>query len=133
MHDNELNLDFYFYYLIIGILLTGLMAAILFMMGGRFLMDAFEKDEAFAKRTNVMLLVAFLLLNFGYIFLSASPNGEILSSQHLFEKLVWKIGVFIVVLGLEHVASLGVLYILRKNRQAQKRKQSLDHDYTAYD
>ena len=126
MHNNTLNLDFYFYYLLIGIILTGGLSAFLYWQGGRFLMEAFQKDESFARRTNSMLLVAFILLNFGYIFLSANPGIEIVNTNHLFEKLVYRIGVFIVVLAVEHICSLAGLYIVRQRRKARLHSESSD-------
>ncbi len=119
MHTNTLNLDFYFYYLMIGILLTGGLSAFLYWQGGRFLMEAFQKDENFARRTNSMLLVGFILFNFGYIFLSANPGVDIVNTNHLFEKLVYRIGIFILVLAIEHTCSLVGLYLIRQRRKSK--------------
>lgn len=120
MKDN-LNLDFYFYYLIIGVVLTGMLGAFLFWQGGKFLMDAFQKDENFARRTNSMLLVLFLLFNLCYIFLTSSPGKDvdIVQGLHLFEKLVFRIGIFIGVLSAEYAITLGALYVIRRNRKAR--------------
>ncbi|MBX7241804.1 MAG: hypothetical protein K1X92_08650 [Bacteroidia bacterium] len=119
MHNNTLNLDFYFYYLMIGIILTGGLSAFLYWQGGRFLMEAFQKDENFARRTNSMLLVGFILLNFGYIFLTANPGIDIVNTNHLFEKLVYRIGIFIIILAVEHTCSLIGLYVIRQRRKVK--------------
>lgn len=113
------NIDFYFYYLIIGVVLTGLLSILLFVYGGKFLADVFQKDEEFARRTNVLLLVSFLLFNIGYLFLTANPGVEIVNGDHLFQKAVYRIGIFVVVLGIEHTLSLLGLYMIRKNRQSR--------------
>ena len=120
MQENH-NLDFYFYYLIIGVVLTGMLGAFLFWQGGKFLMDAFQKDENFARRTNSMLLVLFLLFNLCYIFLNASPGVgvEIKTGLHLFEKLVFRIGIFIGVLSAEYAITLAALYVIRRSRKAR--------------
>ncbi len=121
MHSENLNLDFYFYYLIIGVVLTGMLGSFLFWQGGKFLMDAFQKEENFARRTNGMLLVLFLLFNLCYIFLTASPGKdvEIKVGLHLFEKLVSRIGVFIGVLFAEYAITMAALYVIRRNRMAR--------------
>jgi hypothetical protein len=115
--ENALNIEYYFYYIIVGVMLTGMLSAYLYWQGGKFLMDAFQKDESFAKRANAMLLVAFILINLGYIFLTANPNVELVNRTHLFQKLIFNIGVLIAVLALEHLASLVGLYIIRQRRK----------------
>lgn len=133
MHENSLILDFYFYYLVIGIVLTGALGALLYAHGGRFLMEAFQKDESFVRRTNTMLLISFVLLNFGYVFLTANPGIDIVNTQHLFEKLVWRVGVFVLILAVEHTVSLAALYIIRKNRKSRMTPPDNQTDLLHYD
>lgn len=126
--NNTLNSDFYFYYLILSLILLGMLAAYLYWQGGRFLIDLFREDEGFARRGNSMLLVAFILFNMGYVFLSAAPNIDIVSGEQLFEKLVHRMGVFVIILAVEHSFVLLSLYVMRKRQVGNNRINNVPTD-----
>ncbi|MFN0199948.1 MAG: hypothetical protein ACKVTZ_00420 [Bacteroidia bacterium] len=118
----NLNADYIFYYLVICGILTVLICAYLYWQGGKFLMQAFQKEQTFARSLNNMLLVLFLLGNAGYLLLTSNPSLDeaakegLYNSQHLTEKLIYRIGLFIFILSIEFGGSLVALFFIRKSR-----------------
>jgi hypothetical protein len=106
----------------------------LYWQGGKFLMQAFQKDLVFARSLNNMLLVLFLLCNAGYLLLTSNPSLDeaakegIYNSNHFTEKLIYRIGLFIFILAIEFGASLAALYIIRRSRQGTGIASDEDED-----
>lgn len=95
-------------------------------------MQAFQKDQTFAKSLNNMLLVLFLLGNAGYLLLTSNPSLDevakegIYNRDHLTEKLIYRIGLFIFILAIEFGGSLVALFFIRRSRQGAGNEEEND-------
>lgn len=113
----------YLLYLTISIGLTLLVGRTLFTNGRGFLVDIFNGDTNLADSINKLLLVGFYLVNVGYVSLTMHMGMDILSAEHMMEKLSYKIGVILLVLAGMHFMNLIVLYKMRKrNREELARR-----------
>lgn len=110
----------YIVYLSISILLTIYVANVLFKNGRIFLVDIFHGNEALADSVNRLLLVGFYLINIGYISLVLEEHYLIESVQVVIERLSYKLGIIILVLGAMHFLNLFVFFNLRKKSQRVK-------------
>ena len=108
----------YLLYLTISIGLTIWVGRTLFTNGRAFLLDIFRGNVQLADSVNKLLLVGFYLVNVGYVSLSMYIGMDILSMEHLMEKLSYKLGMILLVLGAMHFTNLVILYKLRKRSQA---------------
>jgi hypothetical protein len=104
----------YLIYLSVSIGLTLIVGRAVFKNGRPFLLEIFRENVALADSVNHLLLLGFCLLNIGYISLNMYSGMEILSVEHMVEKLSYKIGINLLILGGMHVLNLIVLFRLRR-------------------
>jgi hypothetical protein len=104
----------YLVYLSVSITLTVLVANVLFKNGRIFLVDIFEHNEPLADSVNKLLLVGFYLINIGYVSIALKETYSIVNYQEVIERLSYKIGVIILVLGAMHFFNLFIFFKLRK-------------------
>ncbi|HXA01329.1 MAG TPA: hypothetical protein VNW99_05030 [Cytophagaceae bacterium] len=116
----------YLVYLSVSIILTILVANVLFKNGRIFLVDIFAGNEPLADSVNKLLLVGFYLVNIGYASLALKEDFGIENYQVVIERLSYKIGVIVLLLGAMHFFNLFVFYKLRKRAQ-----QSRQFDYNS--
>lgn len=110
----------YIIYLTVSIFLTVYVAHVLFRNGRIFLVDIFHGNEALADSVNRLLVVGFYLINIGYISLCLKESYLIENAQEVIERLSYKLGIIIMVLGGMHFFNLFVFFNLRKRSQAVK-------------
>ncbi|MFL5728030.1 MAG: hypothetical protein ACJ75J_00970 [Cytophagaceae bacterium] len=113
----------YLVYLFVSITLTILVANVLFKNGRIFLVDIFAGNEPLADSVNKLLLVGFYLINIGYASLALKENLDILNYQVVIERLSYKLGVIILLLGGMHFFNLFVFFKLRKRAQEARQFQ----------
>lgn len=111
------NSEYYFYYLTLGLALTGFLSAYLYWKGGLLLANLFETREDFSRLLNNILLIVFYLLNISYLLMNANPLVTILNGNHLTEKLVYQLGAYMLLLLFELIVSGVAIYFLKKSRQ----------------
>ena len=109
----------YILYLVISIALTIWVARTLFKNGRTFLVDIFHGNSELADSVNKLLVVGFYLINIGYAVLSLKILGEIESYQHVIERLSYKVGAIILILGAMHFFNLYVFFKLRNRAKDQ--------------
>jgi hypothetical protein len=110
----------YSIYLIISIAVTMVVARVLFRNGRVFLVDIFHGNELLADSVNRLLLVGFYLVNIGYISLALEENFLIENLQVVMERLSYKLGIIILILGAMHFLNIFVFFNLRKKSQPLK-------------
>lgn len=108
----------YAFYLFISIIITIYVAHVLFKNGRVFLVDIFHGNELLADSVNKLLLVGFYLVNIGYISLALKEDYLIANYQELIERLSYKLGVIILILGAMHFLNLFIFFNLRKRSKA---------------
>lgn len=108
----------YLIYLSVSISLILLVGRAVFKNGRPFLLEIFARNTALADSVNYMLLVGFYLLNIGYVSLNMYSGMEILSAEHMIEKLSYKIGINLLLLGGLHVVNLLILFRMRRRSLA---------------
>lgn len=104
----------YLIYLSVSISLILLVGRAVFKNGRPFLLEIFAGNTSLADSVNYMLLVGFYLLNIGYVSLNMYSGMEILSVEHMVEKLSYKIGINLLLLGGMHVLNLLILFRMRR-------------------
>jgi len=110
----------YIVYLGITISVTVWVATTLFKNGKVFLLDIFDQNKLIAQSVNQLLLVGFYLVNLGYVIISLKIIGEIDNLQMLIEKLSFKVGFIILILGGMHFFNLFIFFRLR-NKSIQRK------------
>ena len=101
-------------YLIVALPLTVWVARNLFRNGRIFLVDCFHGNESLADSVNLLLVMGFYLINFGFVALYLKLTDEFQEVQGIFEALSGKLGVVLLVLGGMHFFNLLVLTKMRK-------------------
>ncbi|MEM7375628.1 MAG: hypothetical protein AAF587_43955 [Bacteroidota bacterium] len=114
----------YLLYINISIALTIGVGWILFRNGRAFLLDIFPNNETLADSINRLLLTGFYLLNIGYISLTMNIGMSIQNSEHMLEKLSYKLGIIMIVLAAIHFTNLIVLSKMRK-QSTEDRSRSM--------
>lgn len=110
----------YIVYLLITITITVLVANALFKNGKVFLNDIFHNNIELAESVNKLLLIGFYLVNIAYVVFALKITGTIISVQHLFETLSYKIGFILLLLGAMHFMNLYIFFNLRKKAIAKE-------------
>jgi hypothetical protein len=110
------NSEYYFYYLTLGLALTGFLSAYLYWKGGEVLASVFATDPNFSRLLNNILLIIFYLLNISYLFMNANPLVKILNGNHLTEKLVYQLGAYLFLLLFELIVSVLAIFFVKKTR-----------------
>ena len=104
-------------YLPTAILLTVWVGRTLFKNGRRFLVETFHGDELLADNVNQLLLVGFYLINMGYAVFTLRIMDHIVGYQQVIERLSYKVGTIILILGAMHFFNLYIFFTLRKKLQ----------------
>jgi hypothetical protein len=98
----------------ISILITFIVARVLFKNGRIFLVDIFHGNDVLADSVNKLLLTGFYLINIGYITLVLKETASISDYQIVFELLSHEVGIIILILGAMHFLNLFIFFNLRK-------------------
>jgi len=109
----------YLAYLIVSVALTVFVGSALSRSGRIFLVDVFGGRAAPAQAASRLMVVAFYLLNLGFVTLTLRTSGEIGSARQAIQVLSVKIGEVLLVLGALYLANIGFLARLRLRLQAQ--------------
>ena len=108
----------YALYLLISLILTIVVGLALYRSGKVFLAGVFGGDEGLAQAVSRLLVVAFYLLNLGFVALTARASGDITSPRQAFGVLFAKIGTELLVVGGLHVAN--IIFFTRFRRRSRK-------------
>ena len=106
----------YVVYAIVSIGLTVWLARTLYKSGEVFLDDVFEDKPGLAHAVNVLLVIGFFMLNFGYAALILRADAPS-TAVGAIETLARKLGVLIFTLGLIHFLNMMVFFAIRKRIQ----------------
>lgn len=106
-------------YLLSGLGLTVLVGRALSRSGRAFLTDAFDGSESMGEAVTRLLVVAFYLLNLGFVTLTMTTFGSISSARQGIQALSVKIGEELLVVGALHLANLAVFARLRRRARAE--------------
>jgi hypothetical protein len=109
----------YLAYLAISVGLTVWVATTLARNGLVFLHDVFA-DAKLAQAVNQLLVMAFYLLNLGYVAVAMRATATIPDASRALETLSVKIGLVLLVLGVLHVLNVFVLSRYRRGRLRQQ-------------
>ncbi len=105
----------YLTYVIISIALTVWVGRTLYTNGRVFLLEVFGNQEDLTDSVNKLLLVAFYLINLGYISLALKTEVTVNSSRDALELMSAKIGFVLCVLGGMHFFNLYIFSRLKAN------------------
>ncbi len=108
----------YLAYLLVSIGLTLLVGRALARNGRLFLLEVFGNDGP-AEAISNLLVVAFYLINLGFVALTMRTAGEIGSARQAIQLLAAKIGEVLLVLGALYLADIVVLTRLRRRQRPQ--------------
>jgi hypothetical protein len=109
----------YLAYLIVSVALTVFVGSALSRSGRIFLVDVFGGRAAPAQAASRLMVVAFYLLNLGFVTLTMRTSGEIGSARQAIQVLSVKIGEVLLVLGALYLANIGFLARLRLRLRLQ--------------
>ncbi len=117
-----LNLITYSIYTVFIIVITLLVAKILFKNSGNYMTEIFSGNQALAESTNQLFRLGFFLLALGTGFWYLEVPNLIQTKVDLFEKLSIKIGGFTLFLGVLLFFNLMLFF---RGMKAKKRSQAL--------
>lgn len=109
----------YAIYLAIAIPVTIWVARTLHKNGRIFLVSCFKENEELADSVNRLLLVGFYLVNLGFVTLYLKLDTLVNGTTGIFEALITKIGVVLLVLGLMHFLNMLIFAKLRERAESQ--------------
>jgi hypothetical protein len=109
----------YLAYLAVSVSLTVFVGSALSRSGQIFLLDVFGGHPVPARAASRLMVVAFYLLNLGFVTLTMRMSGEIGSARQVIQVLSVKIGEVLLVLGGLYLANIGFLARLRVHAQAR--------------
>ena len=118
-------------YVMASLVLTIVLARILFRHGEVLLADVFQGRADLARAVNQLLVVGFYLVNFGYalIMLRGGRPHDVVSA---IEMLASKLGTLLLSLALMHLANLFLFHRIRRRAQlADAPLPVAAHGYTA--
>ena len=118
----------YIVYAIVSIGLTVWLARTLYKSGEVFLEDVFEDKAGLAHAVNVLLVIGFFMLNFGYAALILRANAPS-TAVGAIETLANKLGVLIFTLGLIHFLNMLVFFAIRKRSQMRNQPPPIPPQY----
>jgi hypothetical protein len=87
--------------------------------GRAFLTDVFGGNESMGEAVTRLLVVAFYLLNLGFVTLTMKTSGSISSVRLGIQALSVKIGEELLVVGALHLANLALFARLRRRARAE--------------
>lgn len=102
------NVLAYFLYLLISCFITVYVGWFCYKNGFVHLKKAFGKELALAKTVNKFLLIAYYLLNIGYVVITLKNWVEIESFSHLLGELAFHVGLISLLLGTLHYFNMWV-------------------------
>lgn len=109
----------YLAYLLIAVPLTIWVATALSRNGRVFLADVFAGSEELAGAVNRLLVVAFYLLNLGFVSLYLQVGTDVVGLRGMLEELSVKIGVVTLVLGLVHLLNVLIFNNIRRRHRLE--------------
>jgi hypothetical protein len=99
----------YLIYLVISLSVTVWVARTLYKNGRVFLIDAFHGDAHLADSINRLLVVAFYLINAGYVAYALSTDRRVDTLRAAIELVSEKIGAILLLLGVMHLLNFYLL------------------------
>ena len=111
----NLNLITYSIYLAICIVITVFVGKHLHKNGYYLILNLFD-NELFTKTINNILLIAYYLVNIGYIAITIVTFGEITDYPAMLEVLAGKVGLILLSLGILHINNIITLNILSRRK-----------------
>lgn len=111
-------------YIIISLTITVWVGTTLFRNGRVFLLEAFQGNKALANSVNQLLLMAFYLINIGFIALFLRFGSKPTDWIESVEYVSTKIGIVLVVSGAIHFFNMWNFAQLRKKSGPRVRIQS---------
>lgn len=115
---DQLTVLTYLLYLVIAVPLTVWVGRTLFKNGAMFLVDVFHGNAELAAAVNKLLIVAFYLLNGGFVALYLQGDETVKDLRGVIEQLSVKIGIVMLVLGVLHLCNVYVFNALRRRSLA---------------
>ncbi|MBC9909610.1 hypothetical protein [Chitinophaga varians] len=115
------NFSAYLIYLPVVIVVTWLVAWILFKNSKVFMIDIFHGNQQLALATNKLFETGFYLLNIGFAFWIMKIGTELSSPRELMEVLSSKLGGFFIYLGIMLFLNL---YLFFRGRRISKARQT---------
>ena len=109
----------YIVYVALSIPLTIWVAHTLHKNGRVFLIDSFRGNERVADSVNHLLVVAFYLINIGYVALALKERIAPTDVREVLETVSRKIGVVMLVLGVMHFFNIFVFSKMRRRALLQ--------------
>ncbi len=103
----------YILYALVSVAMTVWVANTLRKNGRLFLVDAFRGNEGLADAVNHLLVVGFYLVNIGFMLLVLKTDYSMSTTRAALEIESWKLGFVIAVLGVMHMANIGLLALMR--------------------
>jgi hypothetical protein len=107
----------YLIYVVVSVILTVWVAHALSRSGWVFLADVFEGNPDLAEAVNRLLVVAFYLINVGFILLALKTTKDLVTLRAAIEMLSMKLGLVLLILGVLHLANMAILHGVRQSRQ----------------
>ncbi|WP_212004784.1 hypothetical protein [Chitinophaga sp. HK235] len=121
----SLNFATYVIYLPVVIVVTWLVAWILFKNSSVFMLDIFHGKQDLAMATNALFETGFYLLNIGFAFLIMKVSWKVPDAQTLVEVLSSKLGGFFIYLGIMLFFNLYLFFRGRKVSKARSQQAGL--------
>lgn len=110
----------YLTYLTLSAVLTVWVARTLHRSGRVFLLDAFAGNAPLADSVNQLLVVAFYLVNAGYIALALKTDQPLLTAREMIEIESVKLGLVLLLLGGMHLFNMFILMRVRRHSQVAR-------------
>jgi hypothetical protein len=107
----------YLIYIVVSVVLTVWVAHALSRSGWVFLADVFEGNPDLAEAVNRLLVVAFYLINVGFILLALRTTKDLVTFRAAIELLSMKLGLVLLILGVLHLGNMAILHGVRQSRQ----------------
>ncbi len=114
----------YAVYIFLSLVITVWVGTTLFRNGRVFLLEAFQGNKALAEAVNHLLLMAFYLINIGFICLFLRYGSKPANWIESIEYISTKVGVVLVVSGGIHIFNLWNFANIRKKAGPRVRIQS---------
>lgn len=105
----------YLVYLVLSVVLTVVVGQILSRHGQIYLLDVFRGDKRMASAVNQLLVVAFYLVNLGFVALWLRSGGQVNTVREVLETLSAKLGTVFLVIGALHLGNLWIFSRFRRD------------------
>lgn len=104
----------YIVFLLLSIYITVYVGWLCYRNGYLYVLELFHHQEAIAKSINQLLLIAYYLINIGYILYALNCWGEIKNLYDTMKIIVNKLSIVLLSLAYLHYQNIFVIYIMRK-------------------